>query len=158
MDTAALRKAYEELHEAASLPGASSLSGPKDGEWDVDQVLAHVLSVDAALAAAALAIVAGFRPSFDNRVSHDPANLRRIIAEHPGRGELADHVRSQGLLLCEVADQLSADAASVLVPALLVSHEAVVVDQPVPLSALIDGLAHNHLPVHAEQVRVLLDA
>lgn len=71
MDTTALRSAYGRLLDAAALPG---LGDAKDGGWNGDQVLAHLLSVDASTAAVALGVVAGSRPTFDNRICLD--NLR----------------------------------------------------------------------------------
>ncbi|MFD9501768.1 hypothetical protein [Streptomyces sp. NPDC060035] len=149
MDTTALRGAYGRLLDAAAVP---DLGDADDGGWNADRILAHLLSVDAATAAVALLVVAGSRPSFDNRISLDTWNLERIIAEHSGRADLIDHVRSQATVLCDVADRLNEQAASVLVPALLLSNDALVLDRPVPLSSLIDGLAENHVPGHTQQL------
>ncbi|SDN93437.1 hypothetical protein [Geodermatophilus sp. DSM 45219] len=149
MDTTGLRSAYDRLLDAAAHP---DLGDADDGGWDADQVLAHVLSVDAGIAAVALGVASGSRPTFDNRMSLDPWNLRRIIGEHRGRPDLIRHVRDQGAVLCDVADQLSDEATSVLVPSLLLSNGAVLVDQPVPLAGLVDGLAGDHLPRHTQQL------
>ncbi|GAB3401894.1 hypothetical protein [Flindersiella endophytica] len=149
METTALRSAYERLLEAAATPG---LGDAIDGGWNADQILAHLLSIDAAIAAVALGVVSGSRPTFDNRVALDGWNLERIIAEHSGRAELIDRVRAQAGVLCDIADQLNERAAAVLVPALLLSNDALVLDQPVPLAGLIDGLAENHVPVHTQQL------
>jgi hypothetical protein len=149
MDTTALRGAYERLLEAAGTPG---LGDAADGGWNADEILAHLLSVDAGIAAVALGVVSGTRPTFDNRISQDAWNLQRIIAEHSGRADLIEHVRSQGAVLCDIADQLSENDASVLVPSVFVSNGALGMDQPVPLGGLIDGLAGNHLPVHTQQL------
>lgn len=152
MDTTALRSAYEKLFEAAATPG---LGAAADGGWNADQVLAHVLSVDAAVAAVAMGVVAGSRPTFDNRVALDPAHLGRIIAGHAGRADLTRRVRSQAAILCDIADSLDEQAASVQVPAFLVSGDTLVLDQPIPLAALIDGLAGDHVPVHTRQILAL---
>jgi hypothetical protein len=149
MDTTALRSAYEGFLEAAATP---DLREAGDGGWDADEVLAHVLSVDAAVTAVALGVVSGARPTFDNRICLDPWNLDRIVADHAGRAELIGHVRGQAAVLCEVAEQLSDEAAAVLVPALLLSNGALVLDQPVPLAGLIDGLAGDHVPRHTRQL------
>lgn len=69
MDSSALRSAYDSLLDAAALP---DLGDADDGGWNADQILAHLLSVDAATAAVALGVVAGSRPTFDNRVSSIP--------------------------------------------------------------------------------------
>ena len=149
MVTTALRSAYEKLFEAAASPDRGEAG---NGGWNADQILAHLLSVDAAIAAVALGVVSGSRPSFDNRISLDAWNLDRIIADHSGRSDLTDHVRSQATILCDIADQLSDQASSVLIPALLLSNDALVLDQPIPLASLIDGLAEDHVPVHTQQL------
>ncbi|MET9434897.1 hypothetical protein [Streptomyces sp. NPDC006551] len=149
MDTTALRSAYDTLLDAAAVP---DLGDADDGGWSADQVLAHLLGVDASIAAVALGVVAGSRPVFDNRISLDTWNLDRIIAEHSGRTALIDHVRDQAAVLCDIADQLNEKAASVLVPTLLMSNDALVLDQPIPLASLIDGLAEDHVPVHTRQL------
>ena len=56
METTALRSAYERLLEAAATPG---LGDAADGGWNADQILAHLLSVDAGIAAVALGVVSG---------------------------------------------------------------------------------------------------
>ncbi|WP_053755704.1 hypothetical protein [Streptomyces sp. MMG1533] len=161
MDTTALRSAYDRLLDAAALPGlgdaddgddADDADDADDGGWNADRILAHLLSVDAATAAVALGVVAGSRPTFDNRISLDTWNLDRIIAEHAGRADLMAHVRSQAAVLCDIADRLSEEAASVLVPSLLLSNGALVLDQPIPLAGLVDGLAENHVPGHTQQL------
>ncbi|RDI25630.1 hypothetical protein [Lentzea flaviverrucosa] len=149
MDTTALRSAYEKFLDVAEAP---DLGEAADGGWNADQVLAHVLSVDAATAAVALGVAAGARPTFDNRISLDHWNLDRIIAEHSGRAGLITHVRQQAAVLCDVADQLSDRAAAVLVPSLLMSGGELLLDQPVALGALVNGLAENHVPVHMRQL------
>ncbi|SDO56551.1 hypothetical protein SAMN05216368_1244 [Cryobacterium flavum] len=114
MITTALRSAYEKLFETASIP---DLGEAGDGGWTADKILAHLLSVDAAIAAVALGVVSGSRPSFDNRISLDSWNLNRIIAAHSGRSDLIDHVRNQATILCDFADQLSAGVDTSQAPA-----------------------------------------
>lgn len=155
MDTTALRHAYSDLLDVATRP---DLGNAADGGWDADRVLAHLLSVDAAIAAVALGVVAGSRPAFDNRVSLDAWNLERIIVEHSGRAELLEHVRAQAALLCDIADRLSPGAIAVLVPTFLMSNDSLVVDQPLALGVLIDGLAEDHVPAHTRQLLDLRDA
>ncbi|MGW6395161.1 hypothetical protein ACWFR1_32710 [Streptomyces sp. NPDC055103] len=152
MDTSTLRTAYETLLDAAAVP---DLGEADDGGWNADQILAHLLSVDASIGAVALSVVAGSRPTFDNRICLDGWNLDRIIAEHSGRADLIDHVRSQADALCDIADRLNEEAASVLVPSLLLSNDALVLDQPIPLASLIDGLGKDHVPAHTQQLLAL---
>ncbi|GGM96373.1 hypothetical protein GCM10011609_37610 [Lentzea pudingi] len=149
MDTTALRSAYEKFLGVAAEP---DLGEAADGGWNADQVLAHVLSVDAATAAVALGVVSGARPTFDNRICLDHWNLGRIIAEHSGRAGLITRVRHQAAVLCDVADQVGEQAAAVLVPTFLMSGDELLLDQPVPLADLVNGLAENHVPVHTRQL------
>ncbi|THA61440.1 hypothetical protein E6P78_24715 [Streptomyces sp. A0958] len=149
MDTTVLRSAYERLLDVAAIP---DLGDADDEGWNADRILAHLLSVDASVAAVALGVVAGARPTFDNRISLDTWNLDRIITGHSGRADLIDHVRSQAAILCDIADQLNEEAASVAVPSLLLSNDALVLDQPISLANLIDGLAEDHVPAHTRQL------
>jgi hypothetical protein len=149
MDTTTLRASYDKLLEVAAIP---DLGEAHDGGWNADQILAHLLSVDAAVAAVALGVVSGSRPSFDNRVTLDTWNLDRIIADHSGRGDLIAHVGHQGAVLCDIADQLSDDASAVLVPVIILSNDALGLDRPIPLADLITGLAEDHIPRHTQQL------
>jgi hypothetical protein len=101
MDAAALRTAYERLLEAAASPG---LGEAADGGWNADDLLAHLLSVDASVAATALGVIAGARPTFDNRLALDRWNLSRIVARHSDRTALMDSVRRTAHILCDVAE------------------------------------------------------
>lgn len=58
-------------------------------------------------------------------------------------------------MLCDIADQLTDEDAAVLVPVILLSNDVVLVDEPMTLAHLIDGLAADHLPVHTQQLRDL---
>ncbi|MDX6267032.1 MAG: hypothetical protein QOD70_1772 [Frankiales bacterium] len=149
MDTTALQAAYKRLLDTAASP---DLGEAADGGWNADQLLAHLLSIDAGITAVALGVVAGSRPTFDNRVSLDRWNLARIVGEHADRAALIDSVRRTTEVLCDVADQLTDAAAQVLVPSLLLSNEAVAVDQPLTLESLIGGLASDHVPRHTQQL------
>jgi hypothetical protein len=152
LDTTVLRRAYAELDGVARGGG---FGPPPPGEWDAEHMLAHIASADAAAASAALAIAAGLRPSYDNRVNIDESNLQRIIRETGGLPGLADLVRRNGELLCSIAAQLSDEQLDVRLPVLIVSGDQVVVDEPRPLRALIEGIGHAHLPMHAEHLRSL---
>jgi hypothetical protein len=55
-----------------------------------------------------------------------------------------------------LASALSDAELDTPVPALLLSHREVLVDQPVPLRDLVAGLADAELPGHAKQLLALL--
>lgn len=70
MDTKVLRSAYDRLLDAAAI---RDLGNADDGGWNADQILAHLLSVDASIAAVALGIVS--RLAAHLRQPHLPRHL-----------------------------------------------------------------------------------
>ena len=113
------------------------------------------MSVDAGITAVALAVVAGARPSYDNRMSLDRWNLDRLTSTAAGRAGLVARVRHHGEVLCRVAEHLEEHELAVMVPMLILSNDEVMLDQPIALADLIGGLAEVHLPKHTEQLRNL---
>jgi hypothetical protein len=152
LDTSALSRAYAEFDDVARSGG---FGPPPAGEWDAEHTVAHVASGDASIASAVLAVVAGQRPSFDNRVNQDESNLRWIIKQAGGLAGLADLVRRNGELLCLAVAQLSDEQLDRQLPVLIVSGDEIVVDEPKPLRSLIETIGRAHLPMHAQQLRDL---
>ncbi|BCJ33098.1 hypothetical protein Athai_06010 [Actinocatenispora thailandica] len=155
MDTDTLRQAYDALLDAAaSLAGQPT--APPAGEWDTDEILAHVALVDAGTLAAGYAVAAGAHAGYDNRIAQDRWTIRRTIHRAGGNTGLRDRIRRQGDALCTLAGQLlGPDELNTAIPTLLVSGDAVLVDQPVPLRDIVAGLAADHLPRHAAQLIAL---
>lgn len=151
-DVDAIRMAYREFLDLAEEGG---FGAPPPGEWDAEHLLAHIAAGHAAIASTALAVASGQRPSYDNRPSLDEQNLRRVIASAGGLAGLVALVRRGGELFGEVAAQLTEADLAVSVPVLIVSNDEVVVDEPRPLRFLVEGVAHVHLPRHADQLRSL---
>ncbi len=154
MDNTALEHAYKEFLDVAT---AQPFAPPVTG-WDADHVLAHVAAVDTAIAATMLAVRSGQRTAYDNRVSLDPVNLNRLIAQAGGLGELVELVRAQGQLVCAIAARAHDDEMDVQIPVFIVSNDELVVDRVVPVRSLVDGLASTHLPRHGQQLRELYRA
>ena len=153
MDSAPLRLAYAGLLEAGEhVARADTSTAPPSGEWDADQLLAHLVSVDAAVLAAAYSVVAGGHGTFDNRQSLDLWNLERIGNRAGDQAQLRRRIRVQGEALCALAEQLSDEELAQPIPTLLLSRNTVLVDGPVSLGDLIAGLADNHLPQHTQQL------
>jgi hypothetical protein len=154
MDINGLRQAYDVLLEAAStvLDAGRSPLAPPEGEWDATQILAHIASVDAGILATAYSVASGAEASYDNGTSLDIATLARIAGDGAG---LRDRIRHQGDALCALGETLSETELATLVPTRLMSAGVVQVDQPVPLEALIMGLADDHLPRHTTQLLAL---
>jgi hypothetical protein len=163
MDTTALRDAYLLLLTAAD--SVQSVEVPA-GEWNADQVLGHIALVDAATIAAAGAIASGVNTTYDNRRCLDDWTIAQVIARAGGTAGLRDRIRHQGEALCTLAEMLSKAELDTPVPTLLLASgrmgpagapkDNILVDQSVPLRALISGLADDHLPRHTQQLLALL--
>lgn len=159
MDTRPLQDAYAAFLEVADTAARTAAPGAPAtvGEWDADQILAHVCLVDAATIAAAAAVAAGRHTTYDNRVSQDPSTLDQVRLRAGDSAGLRERVRHQGEALGILASEiLSEPELDTLVPTRLTSAGTLLVDAPVRLRALISGLADDHLPRHAEQLMALV--
>jgi hypothetical protein len=159
MDTIGLRDAYRALLDAAATvaDSADPSPHPPDGEWNADQILAHVAIINAATIAAVSAISSGTNTTYDNRMALDTWTIERLIALAGGKAGLRDRIRLQADALCALGGpMLSDDEFNALVPTRLVSNGTLVVDQPMPLRDLITGLAEVELPGHTKQLLALL--
>jgi hypothetical protein len=88
MDTATLRKAYDEL--LAEI-GRGGFGPPPDGEWSVAQVVAHVVTNDELLAETTRAALAGDPRPYYN---HDAVDTARLSGLGDDLGALADRLRA----------------------------------------------------------------
>jgi hypothetical protein len=157
MDTTPLRNAYRTLLDAAAtVADAGDTNAPPAGEWNSDQILAHVALVTATTSTAASCVAAGANTTYDNRTALDTWTIDRVIANAGGNAGLRERIRLQGDALCALGPALSEAELATLVPTLLLSHDTVLVDQPVPLRDLIAGLADVELPGHTTQLLALL--
>lgn len=159
LDTAPLRDAYRALLDAAAVVAGSGDPSPVPpaGEWNAEQVLAHVAIVTAATIAAACSVASGANATYDNRIAHDTWTIERLIARAGGGAGLRDRVRRQADSLCALGGPALSEAElDTPVPTLLLSKDTVLVDQVVPLRDLITGLADVELPGHTKQILSLL--
>jgi hypothetical protein len=159
LDTRPLRDAYRSLLDAAATVADSDETSPAPptGEWNADQILAHVAIVTAATIAAASCVASGTNTTYDNRIALDTWTIERVIALAGGNVGLRDRIRVQADALCALGGPALSEAElGTLVPTLLLSNNTVLVDQPVPLKDLITGLADVELPGHAQQLLALL--
>ncbi|NKX86225.1 hypothetical protein [Nocardia coubleae] len=155
MDITALQRAYASLLEAAATVGDDHLA-PATGEWNADEILAHVSIVSAVTIAAAATVAAGANTTYENRLAQDAWTLGHIRAVAGGNAGLRDRIAAQGEALCALARALSDTELDTLVPTLLLSAGTVLVDQSMPLRDLITGLADAELPGHTRQLLALL--
>lgn len=159
MDTTPLRDAYRALLDAAATVADSGDTSPvpPPGEWNADQILAHVALVNAATIAAVSSAASGAITTYDNRIALDTWTIERVTALAGGGAGLRDRIRLQGDALCSLGGpMLSETELDTLVPTLLLSNGQVLVDQPVRLRDLITGLAETELPGHTKQLLALL--
>jgi hypothetical protein len=159
MDTAPLRDAYRALLNAAATVADSgnTTPAPPAGEWNADQILAHVALVNAATIAAVSAVASGANTTYDNRIALDTWTIERAITLAGGNAGLRDRIRLQGDALCALGGPMLSEAElDTPVPARLLSNDTVLVDQPVPLRDLITGLADVELPGHTQQLLALV--
>jgi hypothetical protein len=159
MDTTALRDAYRALLDAAATVADSGDGNPVPpvGEWNADQILAHVSLISAATIAAASSVASGANTTYDNRIALDTWTIERLIALAGGNAGIRDRIHRQGDALCALGGPMLSEAElNTLVPTLLLSNGTVLVDQPMSLRDLIKGLADTELPGHTEQLLALL--
>jgi len=159
IDTGPLRDAYRALLDAAAAVADSggTTPVPPAGEWNADQILAHVAIINAATIAAASFVAAGINTTYDNRIALDTWTIERVIALAGGNAGLRDRIRRQGDALCTLGGPALSEAElDTLVPTLLLSNDTLLVDQPLPLRDLITGLAEVELPGHTKQLLALL--
>ncbi|WP_317441547.1 hypothetical protein [Streptomyces collinus] len=159
MDTTPLRDAYRALLDAAATVAGSAGPDlvPPPGEWDADQILAHVSLVTAATLAAVSAVASGARTTYDNRLALDTWTIGRTVALAGGNAGLRERVRLQGDALCTLGGPaLGESELDTPVPTVLLSHGTLLVDQPLSLRDLLTGLAETELPGHTKQLLALL--
>jgi hypothetical protein len=157
MDTDPLRDAYRALLDAAAtVADSGETSLPPAGEWNAEQILAHVAIITAITNAAASCVASGANTTYDNRIAQDTWTIDRVIGRAGGNAGLRERIRLQGEALCTLGPALSEAELDTLVPTLLLSGDKVLVDQPVLLRDLIMGLADAELPGHTKQLLALL--
>lgn len=157
VDTTDLRAAYRALLLAAEAVAASGEAAPPPGEWNAEQILAHVALINATTLAAVATIAAGGPTVYDNRTALDPWTIRHVTAAAGGAAGLRERIRIQGEALCALVGPAALGDAELDTPvsARLLSHGRLLLDQPMPLRDLLTGLAEVELPGHADQLLAL---
>jgi hypothetical protein len=158
MNTTPLHDAYRMLLKAAATVADSGDKSPvpPPGEWNADQILAHVAIVNAVTITAVSRVASGANTTYDNRMALDPWTIDRVISLAGGNAGLQVRIAAQGEALGALGAVLGETELDTLLPTLLLSNGEVLVDQPVPLRDLITGLAEVEIPGHTKQILALL--
>ncbi|WP_288047893.1 hypothetical protein [Nocardia sp.] len=98
-DTTALRAAYDALLDAA-VTVADTATAPPPGEWNADQILAHVTLVDATTIGVVAAVTAGSHTVYDTRLTLDPWTIDRAITLAGGSAGLRARISGQADAMC----------------------------------------------------------
>lgn len=129
--------------------------GP-EGEWNADQILAHVALNDAAMVAVCQALVHGRQARFENIVCQDPQILADAIDNAGSRDELIARAQAAATATMAAVRRLSPDQLATEVHCHLLHDGNVMVDGPRPWGAVaIEVQAGMHLPAHITQLQNL---
>jgi uncharacterized protein YndB with AHSA1/START domain len=148
------------LAEAYAAFFAEAERGPfgpaPSGEFDADQVLAHVAINDAAMVAVCQSLVHRSPIPFTNDACHDRAALARWTAVAASRGGPIAAGRARARQVMAALARLSPEQLATEVTCTLLHDGQVVVDQALPWGAVaIETQAERHLPGHLDQLRGL---
>ena len=133
---------------------AGGFQPPPPGQWSAEQVAAHVARNHEALIRTTEAVLSGDEPSYDNREATDPRELDRYVLAYHGLRGLADRLAETAVTLRELAGRL-AERDPVIVPVRIQDGDRVVVDEPLPWSAILATDERAHVPRHLDQLRSL---
>lgn len=156
VDREGLAKAYEQFFDEAQ---AGEFGTPPAGEWNADQVLAHVALSDLAVIAVSQALINDKPTHFENQTCQTPDHLAAWITRCRNRIGLIAAGRETAAQLMSIVGRLSPDQLATEVPCHLTHDGQVVVDAPRPWGAMaVEGQARIHLPAHIEQLQKLRDS
>ena len=111
MDISTLDTAHREFLNAAQrvvAAGGSTLA-PPEGEWNADQIVAHVALVVATTLATTASVVSGTNATFDNRIPLDTWTIGHTTTLAGGSSGLQQRVRVLGETLCALAGNVLSD-------------------------------------------------
>ncbi|MGJ9422313.1 hypothetical protein [Aeromicrobium sp. CF3.5] len=142
----ALGQAYDTFLTAKPAPTQPT------GEWDTEQILAHVWLVTTLTLTNVATVTTGLRSIYDNRSSQDAWTLAHAASLAGDAAQLRERIRVQAQALGILVAALSTRELAAPVPALLVSNGACLVDQSMSLNDIIQGLAEQEIPGHTRQL------
>jgi uncharacterized protein YndB with AHSA1/START domain len=152
-DVSGLVSAYDEFFATAESGG---FGAAPEGEWNAEQVLAHVALNDAAMLCVNQAIVHRTSTRFENEVCQDPEVLGLWIESAGSMDELITRGRDMARLVTASLQRLAPDQLSTEVACRLLHDGQIMLERDMPwLAVAIETQAGMHIPAHIEQLRNL---
>ncbi|MFK3980942.1 hypothetical protein ACI2K4_11255 [Micromonospora sp. NPDC050397] len=154
METAGLRRAYEELLGEAEAGGF----GPPAGDaLSAEQVLAHLVANDELFAAATEAVLAGSPyVYYEIDTIHRP-QLDELVTRYGGLDGLATRLRATSDQLCAMVERVT-DGVDTLVQTRMREGARLDIDEALPWGRTLDIHRRVHLPAHTDDLRALRGA
>lgn len=154
-DLEALAAAYDELFTEAAKGGF----GPApNGQWNAEQVLAHVALTDLAMTAVAQALIHRGEPTFENHTCQDLANLAAVIEACDDLDGVITFGRTCATQAMSAVGRLDEEQRAHLVPCRMEHDGEVVLDDVRPWAQIAVAVQTQvHLPAHVGQLRDLRD-
>ncbi|MEN3304701.1 MAG: hypothetical protein V7603_903 [Micromonosporaceae bacterium] len=122
------------------------------GEWNAEQIAAHVARNHEELIRTTEAVLSGEQATFDNREPTDAGELDRYVLAYRGLRGLADRIAETVVTLRELSSRL-AECGPVTVPVHIKDGERVVVDEPLPWRDVLAMDESAHVRGHLAQLR-----
>lgn len=150
VDLTALESAYSDFFAEMEKGGF----GPAEaGEWDADEIVAHVALNDAAMANVCQALVHNRTQRFENELCQTPKVLKAYIASCADRSELVDRGRQHAAQLVATLRRLTNEQLDTPVECRLLNNGEVMLDAARPWATIaVEIQAGMHLPAHTAQL------
>ncbi|MBT8240782.1 MAG: SRPBCC domain-containing protein [Acidimicrobiia bacterium] len=153
IDVAPLMGAYDTFFSEADRGGF----GPApEGEWNAEQVVAHVGLNDSAMIAVSQSLIHRNPSRFDNELCQDPDVLARWIESCGSMDELIARGRALSRQAMSVLQRLDPEQRQTPVDCRFLDGGETAFEQPMPwVSVAAEIQATRHLPGHSDQLRRL---
>ncbi len=152
-DLSGLAASYEQFFAEADKGGFGSAP---EGEWNAEQVVAHVALNDAGMLGVCQALVHQTEARFENLICQDLGVLANYIERHDGMAGLIESGRKMADLVLAALSRLSPEQLQTPVACYLMHYDDVMVDADMPWETVaINIQAGRHLPAHVEQLQNL---
>jgi hypothetical protein len=147
------------LHDAYSpfvaLLRDQAFTTPVEG-WSAELIAAHVAHTNNRIAHVAEQVLVGESPSYDNRDDIADAELLAYADSVGGLDGLTLAVETSAARLASATAALSESQREQLIPVVIADGGEIVVDEPLPLGAFINGNSAFHLDLHHRQLQALV--